>query len=327
MKLFCSMAGFGALVLSGAALGCDDSSDDAAAANPAAPSAKPATGTAPGTGSAAAPAPSGGTPDGPAPTSMAIVDPVAPAPSGSAAVAPPAPSAGQPAPLASAPAVIEPPPATPPPLAPAPPPPPPVNLPEPKAGSADAVAADVDAIYVPQKNFEASFDQSQRLKVQGKTIESKGRVFVQKPDKVAFKYHNGNIIVSDGTTLKTYVKADEQMVIQNLKGTQAKGAVSFLMGNGLRPSFTVEFHTKPWEPGWVLRGKPRQATSHYEHVFFFIDRTFTGRKSAEAMKTVMLIDAQGNRNRFDFTRAAFPETLRPEVFTFTPPPGTNIVRQ
>jgi len=331
MKWFSWTAAVALTLVAAGALGCDESGDGTASAetgasSKAASSASPA-GSSPG-GAAASngAAPNGAPPDGPSPTGQAgVVPPPSPGGSAGAPPLPPQPGTAAPALVASAPPgfTASPPPA----LPPAPPAPEPVKLPTPKAGSADAVAADIDKIYVPQKNFEASFDQSQRLKVQGKTVESKGRVFVQKPDKVAFKYINGNIIVSDGVTLKTYVKADEQMVIQNLKGTQAKGAVSFLMGNGIRQSFTFEFHTKPWEPGWVLRGTPREATAHYEHVFFFVDRTFTGRKSAEAMKTVILIDAQGNRNRFDFTRASFPATLRSEVFTFTPPPGTNIVRQ
>jgi len=328
MQSFSWTAAFAVAVMAAGPLGCDESSGEGAPSSPGG-SAKPVASTAGGSPSGAAAGSSNETPpnpDGPSPTAQAVVDPTPPPPAGGStgAPVPAAPNTGAPAAVASAPPLV-PVPAAPPP--PAPPPPALVKLPPVKAGSADAVAKGVDDIYVPQKNFEASFDQSQRLKVQGKTVESKGRVFVQKPDKVAFKYINGNIIVSDGVTLKTYVKADEQMVVQSLKGTQAKGAVSFLMGNGIRQSFTFEFHTKPWEPGWVLRGAPREATSHYEHVFFFVDRTFTGRKSAEAMKTVILIDAQGNRNRFDFTRASFPATLRDEVFTFTPPPGTNIVRQ
>ncbi len=44
------------------------------------------------------------------------------------------------------------------------------------------------------------------------------------------------------------------------------------------------------------------------------------------MKRVLVVDAQGNRNRFDFTEVAQPDKIDPAEFTFTPPPGTNIVK-
>ena len=39
----------------------------------------------------------------------------------------------------------------------------------------------------------------------------------------------------------------------------------------------------------------------------------------------MIIDGQGNRNRFDFENPRRNEAVAPEVFKFTPPPGTSII--
>jgi len=40
----------------------------------------------------------------------------------------------------------------------------------------------------------------------------------------------------------------------------------------------------------------------------------------------MVIDGQGNRNRFDFVNPKVNEPVPPAEFTFTPPPGTSVVR-
>jgi len=44
------------------------------------------------------------------------------------------------------------------------------------------------------------------------------------------------------------------------------------------------------------------------------------------MRRVLIVDAQGNKNRFDFEGAAQPAAVDPAEFTFTPPPGTNTTR-
>jgi outer membrane lipoprotein carrier protein len=45
------------------------------------------------------------------------------------------------------------------------------------------------------------------------------------------------------------------------------------------------------------------------------------------VRRVLLLDAQGNRNRFDFAKPAVNTKVLSGEFTFTPPAGTQIVRQ
>jgi outer membrane lipoprotein carrier protein len=41
---------------------------------------------------------------------------------------------------------------------------------------------------------------------------------------------------------------------------------------------------------------------------------------------VLILDGQGNRNRFDFSKPRVNEPVSAELFKFTPPPGTTIVK-
>jgi outer membrane lipoprotein carrier protein len=40
----------------------------------------------------------------------------------------------------------------------------------------------------------------------------------------------------------------------------------------------------------------------------------------------MLIDAQDNRNRFDFTNPTVNEKTAPDEFKFVPPKGTRVIK-
>jgi outer membrane lipoprotein carrier protein len=208
---------------------------------------------------------------------------------------------------------------------------PPVQVGAAAAGSADAVAEQIDKIFVGKSTFTAKFKQEFVQKVSGAVKKSTGTVFVEKPNKISFRYDapNKNRIVSDGTTLKVYVAEDSQMLVQPVQNTEYPGALSFIMGRGLRPSFTFTFNENAkatYTAGPVLHGKPRSPTPHYESVFFYVDQALLDKGDPNVIRRVLIVDAQGNRNRFDFEGASQPASIDAGEFVFTPPAGTNITK-
>jgi outer membrane lipoprotein carrier protein len=69
----------------------------------------------------------------------------------------------------------------------------------------------------------------------------------------------------------------------------------------------------------VLVGTPKAPTNAYSKVLFYVDQG-----TANVVR-VMVIDLQGNRNRFDFDAAQINGSVTPDTFKFTPPPGTSII--
>ncbi|MBK9258267.1 MAG: outer membrane lipoprotein carrier protein LolA [Polyangiaceae bacterium] len=194
---------------------------------------------------------------------------------------------------------------------------------------ADLVAAQIDSVFLDKKTFSAKFKQEHTQKVAGVTKKSSGVFFFERPNKMSFRYDapSTNRIVSDGTTLKVYIGDDKQMFVQPVDKTEYPGAFAFLMGKGLAPSFNFGFNDKAkFDGGPVLLGKPRQPTPHYDSVLFYVDKTLLEKKDPGVIRRILLIDAQGNRNRFDLEGATQPEKIDPAEFTFTPPPGTNITQ-
>jgi outer membrane lipoprotein carrier protein len=197
------------------------------------------------------------------------------------------------------------------------------------AGPGAEIAQKVDAIFLGRKTFSARFKQQYSQKIAGQVKDSTGTVFVEKPNKISFRYDapNKNRIVSDGTTLKVYVAEDNQMFETPVQKTQYPGALAFLMGNGIGPSFTFTLNDKAkFDGGPVLLGKPVQPTPSYEYVMFYVDQALLAKSDPGVIRRVLIVEAQGNRNRFDFEGASQPASIDPGEFSFTPPPGTNITR-
>lgn len=191
--------------------------------------------------------------------------------------------------------------------------------------SADDIVARVQAFYDRTTTFKAGFKQRYFVQAYDKTKDSSGSVIFEKPGKMSWRYSsNGNRVVSDGTVIKIYEKEDKQMYEQQLSKTQYPAALSFLTGQGrLDQNFKFKKQDSKqmkFESGYVLAGEPLQPTAAYDRVFFYVDaQTYQVRR-------VLIIDAQGNRNRFDFVTSEVNTKAPPGEFSFTPPPGTQVIR-
>jgi outer membrane lipoprotein carrier protein len=192
--------------------------------------------------------------------------------------------------------------------------------------TADEIIRRVQTFYDKTKTFKSAFKQQFIAFAHGKTKNDSGSVMFQKPGKMSWRYaSNGNRIVSDGTVLKVYEKDSKQMYVQPLdKGAQYAAALSFLTGQGqLNQNFTFTKQNAAqmkFPTGYVLEGVPLQPTPTYQRVLFYIDaQTYQVRR-------VMLIDVQGNRNRFDFVTSEVNTKPPKGEFAFTPPPGTQVIR-
>jgi outer membrane lipoprotein carrier protein len=196
-----------------------------------------------------------------------------------------------------------------------------------KALSSDEIADRVQAFYDKSHAFKAGFTQRYVVKAYGKTIDSKGQVIFEKPGKMSWRYtNNGNRVVSDGKLIRVYEKENKQMFEQPLSGSQYPAALSFLVG-GAKLKQAFKFEPMPldskqmgFENGYVLKGAPRDATQAFETILLYVDA------STYQVTRVILLDAQNNRNRFDFLNPEVNVKIPPAEFTFTPPPGTHVVK-
>jgi outer membrane lipoprotein carrier protein len=192
--------------------------------------------------------------------------------------------------------------------------------------SADQIAGRVQAFYDQTKTFQADFKQEYYIKLHDKRTTSEGQVAFEKPGKMSWKYAqpNGNRVVSDGQVLKVYEQANQQMFVQPVGKSQYPAALAFLMGQGqLTSSFTLRLldpSAMKFEGGWVLEGTPKDATPAYQKVLLYVD------SATAQVRRVLILDAQGNRNRFDFDNPLVNNAVPASEFAFSPPAGTQIVK-
>ncbi|MCC6554859.1 MAG: outer membrane lipoprotein carrier protein LolA [Polyangiaceae bacterium] len=192
--------------------------------------------------------------------------------------------------------------------------------------TAEEVAGRVQKFYDATKTFQATFTQTYTIKVQNVKKVSTGKVVFEKPGKMSWTYDapNGNRVVSDGTTIKVYEKENEQMYETSVKSSQYPAALSFLMGKG---QLTKDFALRLLDPaqmkfegGYVLEGTPKEATPAYQKMLLYVDA------QTSQVRRVLILDAQGNRNRFDFAAPVVNQPVAKGEFDFTPPPGTRVIK-
>ena len=203
-------------------------------------------------------------------------------------------------------------------------------LPSPPASAADPTADEiggrVQKFYDSTTTFRATFKQTYTIKVQNVQKVSTGKVAFEKPGKMSWQYDapNGNRVVSDGSTIKVYEKENEQMYEMSVAKSQYPAALAFLMGNG---QLTKDFSLRLLDPaqmkfegGYVLEGTPKEATPAYQKMLLYVDA------QTHQVRRALILDAQGNRNRFDFETPVVNEPVAKGEFDFTPPPGTKIIK-
>ena len=106
--------------------------------------------------------------------------------------------------------------------------------------------------------------------------------------------------------------------------------VCFLMAAATSLSFASAARaaeTKPANPREMFRllgaGDTyfERLTGGVTVVKFYVDA------ATAQVRRVLLVDAQGNRNRFDFLSPTINAKVEPSEFAFVPPSGTQVVRQ
>jgi outer membrane lipoprotein carrier protein len=194
------------------------------------------------------------------------------------------------------------------------------------ASHVDRAVADVQAFYDKSSTFKSEFQQKFWVKAYNQEKTSHGRVAFAKPGKMDWQYDEprDNRVVSDGTVIRVYEASNKQMYEQPVDKSQYPAALSFLTGTGkLADSFDFELFAgdqMKFPGGYVLVGTPKTPSASYAKVLFYVD------SATSQVRRVMIIDGQGNRNRFDFVNPRVNEPLPASQFQFTPPTGTSIIR-
>lgn len=190
--------------------------------------------------------------------------------------------------------------------------------------TAQQIVQRIQEFYDRTTNFQADFTQVSRSRLTGEEQRA-GRVIFKRPGRMRWNYTtNGDVIVSNGTTLIAYQAEERQAIEQSLTQSQMPTALAFLTGTGrLADAFTfrlLDANQFQYPSGYVLEARPTTPQPTYERVVFYVDRA-----SFQVTRTA-LIDAQGNTNRIEFRNPQVNLDVPESTFAWRPPANVRIIR-
>ena len=176
--------------------------------------------------------------------------------------------------------------------------------------------------YETTRTLAADFRQTIESPTLATPLESKGTVAFEKPNRMRWEYEapDRQLIVGDGTILWIYQPEDKQAIKAQLgEAFQANTPVSFLAGLGhLDRDFSATLERE--EPQrWVLRLEPKEEKRLGTLVLVV-------RKSDAGVDEARVTDSLGTTTRLFLSGEKRNVELDPKLFTFTPPPGVDVVK-
>jgi outer membrane lipoprotein carrier protein len=154
----------------------------------------------------------------------------------------------------------------------------------------------------------------------GQTIdEASGTLAISRPDRFRWDYRKPyqQVIVADGTRIWIYDSDLEQVTVRKLDETLSATPAMLLSGrSSLADNFNVTQLSREGAVEWVRMEPKRDDTD-----FRWVRLGFEG----ALLKYMQLADKLGQTTSLEFSRLERNPPLDPSRFTFTVPPGADVI--
>ena len=208
---------------------------------------------------------------------------------------------------------------------------------KPDAAKPDAARVALSAVqtfYDQTHDVSAEFFQTYVNKLYDRTDRSRGHVVFKKPGQMRWDYAkpNGKIIVASNGKFIVYEPGEEpgekgQVIEQSFAEADLPQALAFLLGTGrLADDFDARLLDSAREGfagGQVLELKAKKPSPHFDRILFYVENTPALRGLVRRM---IIVDASGNRNRFDFSSFKFNGGATQAMFDYKPPADARRVQ-
>ena len=171
------------------------------------------------------------------------------------------------------------------------------------------------------RNYTAGFNQVVLDEALNVIQESSGTLWIQRPNKFRWNYDEPykQQIVADGSKIWVYDEALQQVTVRPLTGGLGDTPAMLLAGQGkLDENFSVEKLGSQGNLDWVQLNPLRN-----DGGFVTIRIAF----EKERIRSLEMIDGFGQTTRVTLNQGKENSQIEAANFSFTPPPGVDVVGQ
>ena len=194
--------------------------------------------------------------------------------------------------------------------------------------SPDEVMTRVQARYEKSKAFQSRFRQESKLKAANQTDSAAGWMYFQKPCRMRWQYETPpqqkKEVVSDGRLVWMYMPQDSLVMVYKLDQVMRSDLVMrFFSGIGqFQKDFNISWNRPPEGSGsYVIELFPKKEQPELKRLTLTID------PGTYLLEHLEFSNALGEETRFSFSQMKLDVDLGKDFFTFTPPPGAQVVRE
>lgn len=193
--------------------------------------------------------------------------------------------------------------------------------------SPKAIARRLQQTYEKTRSMSAHFRQVTAVRMSQREKKGTGTVVISKPGRMRWDYQTpSQVILSDGKTVTMYFKESNQMIVTPASQyLQSDVTYAFFTGKGnILRDFEVMPAPKnlsPEQGTYLIKLVPKKPNPQVAALYLWVSRgTFL-------IQHLQIIDPFGSTTDLYFSKIKTNIKIPASLFTFTPPPGTEIVHQ
>ena len=183
----------------------------------------------------------------------------------------------------------------------------------------DEIIAEVQERLSDYKTFSAHFDKQFYWAVHDKQRNREGRIYLRRPDRFRIELQGGDVIVSDGDAVWSYVERNAQVIVGPYEGEVKTPWEMFFDYSERYTPIAVEEKKLDGRSCYMLVMLPESNVSVIERMRVWVDR------KKWLLLQVEQLEANGNLTTYRLKGHRTNKKIDDKVFAFEVPEGVEVL--
>ena len=183
----------------------------------------------------------------------------------------------------------------------------------------DEIIAEVQERLTDYKTFSARFEKKFYWAVLDKQRNREGRIYLSRPDRFRIELQGGDVIVSDGEAIWSYIERNGQVVVGPYEGELKTPWEIFFDYSERYMPIAVEENELDGRSCYLLVMVPENEESVVERMRVWVDR------KKWLLLQVEQLEANGNLTTYRLKDHRTNKKIDDEVFVFQVPEGVEVL--